>query len=244
MITQNPLAFIKQNYLQVIDRIHETALRVGRDPAEVRLVVVTKTHPLEYVEAVVAAGATYLGENYVEEAIPKILGLTSSHLVKWHMVGHVQSRKAALVCQYFHYMHSLDSLKLAARLSRFAGERGFRFPVLIECNLGGEVTKYGFPIWEEESWDALLPEIRQVVELPNLEVCGLMGMAPFFPEAESARPFFRRLRRFQDYLRKHIQDVDWRELSMGMSGDFEVAIEEGSTWVRIGTRIFGPRREE
>jgi len=235
-------AVIQQNYHQVMERIEAAARRSGREAESVRLVVVTKTQPLEAVEAVVAAGATCLGENYAEEAIPKIEAVSAQ--VSWHMIGHVQSRKASLVCRYFDYLHSLDSLKLAARLDRFAGEMGIRLPALIECNLAGEATKFGFPIWQETAWEACLDEIRQMTAFQHLAVCGLMGMAPYFSEAEPARPYFRRLRQFQAFLSRRLPEADWRELSMGMSGDFEVAIEEGATWVRIGTSIFGPRKYE
>jgi pyridoxal phosphate enzyme (YggS family) len=236
-----PEAKIKENFIQTLDQIGKAAITAGRDPDEIKLVVVTKTHPIEVVQAVVEAGAQYLGENYAEEAVQKIQSLSPEYEVQWHMIGHVQSRKAVLICDYFDYLHSLDSLKLAERLDRLAAERNLRLPVLLELNLGGEESKFGWPVWEEENWESLLDVIRQVAELSNLTIKGVMGMAPFFKDPDQARPFYRRLHLFRDFLRARISKVDWNELSMGMSGDFEVAIQEGATWVRIGQKILGPR---
>lgn len=233
---------IRENYFHTLERIAKAARIAGRAPEDIRLVVVTKTHPIEVVIAVVEAGAKYLGENYAEEAVLKIKELPAQYVVQWHMIGHIQSRKAALVCEYFDYVHSLDSLKLATRLDRFAGEHGRKLPVLVECNLGGEATKFGYPIWNEGLWKTILEEIAQIVELPNLSVRGVMGMAPFMAIAEEARPYYRRLRLFRDFLQSRLPRVDWRELSMGMSADFEVAVQEGATWVRIGQSILGARR--
>jgi PLP dependent protein len=203
--------------------------------------VVTKTHPIEVVRAVVEAGAEYLGENYAEEAVEKIQALPLNYKVQWHMIGHVQSRKAALICEYFDYLHSLDSLKLAERLDRLAAERKRRLPVLLELNLGGEESKFGWPIWDEKNWDTILDDINKVAALPYLTIKGLMGMAPFFFDPNDAKPFYRRLRLFRDFLWVRVPQLELNELSMGMSGDFEVAIQEGATWVRIGQKILGPR---
>jgi pyridoxal phosphate enzyme (YggS family) len=234
-------SFIQENYCKVLERIDQAARRSGRDPAEVKLVVVTKTHTLETVQAVVNAGAACLGENYAEEAISKIEGLHASRQIEWHMIGHVQSKKAEAVCNYFDYIQSVDSTKLAGRLDRFAREKERRIPILLECNLGGEATKFGWPVWDDSQWELMLSDIWQILECNYLDVRGLMGMAPYFSEPEQARQYFRKLRHFQQYLIRVIPKLDWRELSMGMSGDFEVAIEEGATWVRIGTSILGPR---
>jgi len=232
---------IKENFLKTLDQITKAAIMVGRDSGEIKLVVVTKTQPIEVVRAVVDAGAEYLGENYAEEAVQKIEALPPKYKVQWHMIGHVQSRKAALICEYFDYLHSLDSLKLAERLDRLAAERKRRLMVLLELNLGGEESKFGWPIWDEKNWDSLLDDINKVAALPNLMIKGLMGMAPFFDDPENARPFYCRLRLFRDFLRVRVPQIDLTELSMGMSGDFEVAVQEGATWVRIGQKILGPR---
>lgn len=233
---------IKDNYYKVLERIQQAARRSGRPADSVNLVVVTKTHPVEAIEAVIEAGARCLGENYADEALPKIQALSDRAGLEWHMIGHVQSRKASLVGEYFSYIHSLDSLKLAERLDRVAGLSGKRLPCLLECNTSGEESKFGFPAWQESSWETLFQDFGQIACLPNLELRGLMTMAPYFEDGQSARPYFQRLAGLQGFLKEHLPDHNWSDLSMGMSGDFEVAIEEGATWVRIGTSIFGSRQ--
>ena len=217
----------------------------GRDPGAVRLVVVTKSQPLAVVQAAIEAGILVLGENYAEEAVAKISALKSESEVEWHMIGHVQSRKADLVAGHFTMLHSLDSLKLAARLDRFCEAYGKTLPVLLEFNVGGEESKYGWPAWDEMRWPDLLPEVEKLLQLPHLNVRGLMTMPPYFEQAELSRPFFQRLRRLRDYLAAQFPpadaDADWRELSMGTSADFEAAVQEGATYVRIGQAILGPR---
>jgi pyridoxal phosphate enzyme (YggS family) len=232
---------IRNNYNIVLDRISRAARIAGRDPDEIHLVVVTKTHPIDVVQAVIEAGANHLGENYVEEAIPKIVSMHNIRDIKWHMIGHVQSRKARSVCEYFHYMHSLDNVKLAERLDRFSKELGQSIPVWLEVNTSGEASKNGWNICFEEQWGSILTDIKQIIALPNVDIQGLMTMPPFSDNPEDARPFYKRLRRFQEYLTSKIKQVSWRELSMGMSVDFEVAIQEGATWVRIGQAILGSR---
>jgi hypothetical protein len=235
---------IAANYGRVLHRIATAANRAGRSAEQVRLVVVTKGHPVETVRAAIAAGARDLGENYVEEALPKMEALSMLPGVCWHMIGHLQSRKAKSGADRFDWVHSLDSLKLAARLDRFAGEAGRRLPVLLECNVSGEQSKYGWKAYPESDWGELAEAISPVLELPHLEVCGLMTMAPYSSEPEDARPYFKRLRRLQSHLQGKFPDVTWKELSMGMSGDFEVAIQEGATIVRIGTAILGERPDQ
>lgn len=232
---------ILANYRRVLQQIEAAAGLVGRDPQSVKLVVVTKGHPVESVLDALDAGITVFGENYAEEGVAKKLACAATAEAEWHMIGHVQSRKARLVCQHFDWLHSLDSLKLAQRLDRFANELGRRMPLLLECNVSGEQTKFGWPAWDEDCWEALLPDFAQIAELENLELRGLMTMAPFFNEPEPARPYFQRLRRLKEFLTRCLPQVGWDELSMGMSGDFTVAIQEGATIVRIGTAIMGPR---
>ena len=237
---------IRRNYARVLEQIDDAARSAGRDPAAIRLLVVTKGHPVESVQQAVAAGIRLFGENYVEEAVEKmqtlaIRGVAASNELEWHMIGHLQSRKARLVCEHFAYLHALDSLKLAERLDRFAAEAGRKLPVLLECNVSGEQTKFGYPVWNEAAWQELAGEFARLLELPQLQVRGLMTMAPFFDQPEPARPYFQRLRRFQAYLEKSLPQSDWAELSMGMSGDFTVAVQEGATLVRVGTAIMGVR---
>ena len=233
---------IQENYFQVCEEITSTAIRSGRQAEDVRLVVVTKTHPIEAVQAVVESGATFLGENYADEALPKIQSMVDYPEVNWHMIGHVQSRKSGLVANYFDYLHALDSLKLAARLDRQAAEVNRVLPVLIECNTSQEESKYGFPAWDESFWPDLKNKLQILGTYQNLLVKGLMTMAPYADDPEKARPYFARLKKLQEYLAGQLHFSDWSELSMGMSGDFKIAIEEGATWVRIGTRILGARQ--
>lgn len=241
MVTALSLESIRDNLEWVQERIIKAAQSVGRSADSVTLVVVTKGHSLERVRAVVEAGARRLGENYVEEALDKIASLQGGIGVEWHMIGHIQSRKAKPVCLYFDYVHSLDSLKLATRLNRFAEELGKRLPVLLECNVSGEQSKFGFPVWEESLWDAFFDQAAQIASLAHLDVRGLMTMAPYFEDSELARPYFRRLARLRDALSARAPQSRWSELSMGMSGDFETAIQEGATIVRIGQAILGAR---
>ena len=232
---------IRTRYGQVRERIDAAARKAGRNPDSVRLVVVTKTHPLETVRAALEVGIRDLGENYAEEAVEKIQAIGALEGLCWHMIGHVQSRKADLVAQNFNFMQSLDSLKLANRLERFAAEAGRILPVLLECNVGGEESKFGYPAFEQARWEALRADAQQIAQLPHLEIRGLMTMPPLFDDAEKTRPFFQKLRELRDYLSKRVPQAKWGELSMGTSADFTAAVEEGATLVRVGTAILGAR---
>ncbi len=203
--------------------------------------VVTKTQPLEVVRAAIEAGVAILGENYPEEGVMKIQSLREFSAVEWHMIGHVQSRKAQLVAGNFNLLHSLDSLKLATRLDRFCREAKCKLPVLLEFNVGGEDSKSGWIARDESLWPSLLDDVAAVIALPDLQVRGLMTMPPLGSDAEFSRPFFQQLRRLREYLAGQFPQTDFSELSMGTSGDFEVAVQEGATIVRIGTAIVGAR---
>jgi pyridoxal phosphate enzyme (YggS family) len=205
-------------------------------------VVVTKSQPVDVVQAAIEAGVRILGENYPEEAVTKIQFLTGQSGVEWHMIGHVQSRKARLVADHFALLHSLDSLKLAQRLDRFAAERNHVLPVLLEFNVGGEESKAGWDASQDARWEALLPETDSILKLPHLSIRGLMTMPPLESNPEDARRFFERLRRLREYLSAQFPQADWRELSMGTSADYTVAVEEGATLVRVGTAIVGARK--
>ena len=233
---------IRENHQRILDRIVAAARTSDRTPDAVRLVVVTKTQPLEIVEAAIEAGVRIFGENYPEEGVQKIEALSAQSGVEWHMIGHVQSRKARLVADHFALLHSLDSLKLAHRLDRFSAERQRLLPVLLEFNTGGEESKSGWNAFDESRWNEFLPEIAQLLDLPNLRVHGLMTMPPLGTDPEESRRFFRRLRRLRDHLAAQFPQADWSELSMGTSADFEVAVEEGATLVRVGTAIIGARK--
>jgi len=233
---------IKNNLEIVYENISQAAIRSGRKPDEVKLVVVTKTHPVETVQMVIEAGAQHIGENYIEEARDKLAMIDNPDNCFWHMIGHVQSRKSSQVVEYFDYLHSLDSLKLAQRLDTQANSKGVKLPVMFEFNVSGEESKSGWQAVDEDNWKELLPVIESVVSLGNLQVRGLMTMPPYTIQPEEARQYYQKLSRLQIYLRNHIPVIDWNELSMGMSGDYQVAVEEGATWVRIGQAILGARR--
>lgn len=232
---------IREKYQYTLDQITAAARKRHRDPDQVRLVVVTKSQPIEVVRAAIDAGVGILGENYPEEAVTKIQSLAAQSAVEWHMIGHVQSRKARLVVDHFALLHSLDSLKLAQRLNRFAAERDRLLPVLLEFNVGGEESKSGWDAAQEAQWNAFLPEIAELIELPHLRVRGVMTMPPLGSDPQDSRRFFQRLRRLRDYLDAQFPGVNWRELSMGTSADYTVAVEEGATLVRVGTAIVGAR---
>lgn len=233
---------IRERYLQTLDQISSAARKSSRNPEDIRLVVVTKSQPVEVASAAIEAGVRILGENYAEEGVTKIQSLAGQSGVEWHMIGHVQSRKARLVVDHFALLHSLDSLKLAQRLNRFAAEGNRVLPVLLEFNVGGEESKSGWDASDEAHWDALLPDLASILDFPNLRVHGLMTMPPLETEPEESRRFFLRLRRLRDHLASQFPKADWRELSMGTSADYSVAVEEGATLLRVGTAIVGARK--
>ncbi len=222
---------IRDRLLLVQDRIRAAASRVGRQASSVTLVAVSKAMPLDVIREGVEAGITILGENRVQEARDKIAALP--HVARWHLVGHLQTNKAKLAIQLFELIHSLDSLKLAQILDRLGQELAKPMRCLIEVNLGGEQSKSGM------TEDGVRPLLEGAAGLRRLRIEGLMAIPPFLPDPEQIRPYFRRLRTLRDKLRDEGFALD--ELSMGMTHDFEVAIEEGATLVRIGTAIFGPR---
>lgn len=237
------------------ERIQLAARRVGRNPAEVTLIAVTKTHPVEVMQAAYQAGVRHFGENRVEEGRSKIVAfnewlaasLDDDKQPTWHMIGHLQSRKVADALAHFDVIHSVDSLKLAERLNRLAERDKLEspIPVLLECNVSGEASKYGFELsqWQEdrEIRADFFDVVQRIAELPQLRLGGLMTMAPIVLDPELARPVFVALRTLRDALIGEFPDTEWKHLSMGMTDDFEVAIEEGATLIRVGRAIFGPR---
>ncbi|PDW02346.1 YggS family pyridoxal phosphate-dependent enzyme [Candidatus Viridilinea mediisalina] len=228
------------------ERIANAAQQAGRDPASVTLVVVTKTHPPALVAAAVAAGARDLGENRVQEALNKINALAElTPAPRWHLIGHLQRNKARLAATHFGLVHSVDSLRLAEALARHVPS-GQRLPILLQFNVSGEASKEGFTLAggasNRPALEALLPELERIVALPSLAVHGLMTIAPLADDPEAARPHFRTLRELRDELARCFPQATWRELSMGMSDDFTVAISEGATIVRLGRAILGGRQ--
>ena len=225
---------LQVNIEQVRAAITQSAERVGRNPADVTLVAVSKTMPVELVQMAYNLGVTDFGENRVQEALPKIEAFHPQD-ARWHMIGHVQSNKAKRVAGPFALVQSVDSLRLAEALNRHASEVGRRLSVLLQVNVAGEASKEGV------SLDQAVELARQVVALPSLSVEGLMTIAPLVENSEDARPVFCRLRLLRERLRAEAPQSTWQHLSMGMTGDYRVAIEEGATIVRVGRAIFGER---
>lgn len=226
---------LKKRLDNVKDRINKTALKCGRDPESIHLVAVSKTIPANRVREAIMAGVTTLGENYVQEARNKF-NVLGTFPVSWHFIGHLQSNKAKYAVRLFDLIHSVDSLKLARELNQQAKKVNKIQDVLIQINISKEPSKSGSDIENAANL------IKDIVLFENLTVKGFMAMPPFFNNPENARPYFTALRNLRDQIQKDFPGVDLNELSMGMTGDFEVAIEEGATFVRIGTAIFGERR--
>jgi len=241
---------IETNVARVRERIVAAAQRVGRRPEEITLVAITKTFAAPVVAAAYRAGLREFGENRVEEASTKIPVfrelVPTPELLRWHMVGHVQRRKARLAIELFDLIHSVHSLRLAQRINRDAEQVGKVVPVLLEVNVSGEVSKHGFnlsPFVGSQAKASFIADVEQTLMLPYVRLGGLMTMAPMVTDPEEARPVFSVLRALRDELSQRFPEADWRELSMGMTDDFEVAIEEGATMVRVGRGVFGERKQ-
>ena len=225
---------IASNLTEIRARIDAACQRSQRDPDSVRLVAVSKTQPSTSVDTAAAAGQKLFGENYVQEFVTKTEEVTAP--VQWHFIGSLQSNKVKYLAGRVAMIHSVDRLSLAEELDRQWGKLGQTLEILIEVNLGDEESKGG------ASADAAIELVRRVATLPHLQICGLMALPPYLEDAEAVRPYFRRLRELAERITAaNIAGVSMRELSMGMSHDFEVAIEEGATLVRVGTAIFGAR---
>ena len=226
---------LKDNIARVRERMAVACGRCGRRPEEVTLIAVSKTVPAERIRPAYEAGLRDFGENRVQEAKEKRPALAGLDIT-WHLIGHLQTNKVKPARELFQWVHSIDSFRLAEKLDHAGEGRAARLPVLLEVNLGEEVTKFG--AGEQE----VIHLAEQVGRLPTLELRGLMVVPPYLENPEEVRPFFRRLRELARTIEsRNLPNVSMRELSMGMSHDFEVAIEEGATMVRVGTAIFGPR---
>jgi len=232
------LVSISDNIAQIRRRMAEAAHRVGRDPSGISLMAVSKTQAPERIRGAYEAGLRLFGENRVQEFVGKAAALRELADAEWRMIGHLQSNKAAKTAELFTAVDSVDSLRLAEKLNTAAGEQRKKLVVLIEINVGGETAKSGVAAESEE-----LQELLQGAGgLEHLEFRGLMTVPPFTQDPEQARPYFRALRELRDQIAaRRLPGISMQALSMGMSHDFEVAIEEGSTCVRIGTAIFGER---
>ncbi len=230
-----PMENLKGRLENVRDRIKKAALECGRNPDSIHLIAVSKTISANIVEEAINAGVTVLGENYVQEARDKISAL-SKYQTSWHFIGHLQSNKAKYAVKLFDLIHSVDSIKLASEIHKQAQKSDKVQKILIQVNISREKTKSGISV--EETTDL----INEVSKFDNVAVKGLMTMPPYFNQPDRVRPFFAALRDLRDQINdKAISGVSLDELSMGMTGDFEVAIAEGATMVRVGTAIFGER---
>ncbi len=220
---------IAENLRSVETRIDNAAQKSGRRREDITLVTVTKTRSVDEIREAIACGATDIGENYVQEAQDKFAAIGDA--VRWHMIGHLQRNKARHAVEFFSLIHSVDSVDLASEIGRRAEAIGKSIDVLVEVKISGEATKFGVDP------DATLNLVDKIVQVSGVKLCGLMGMAPFAENPEDTRPFFASLKQLWDKL----PDEQRLYLSMGMTSDFDVAVEEGANMVRIGTAIFGPR---
>jgi pyridoxal phosphate enzyme (YggS family) len=223
---------VKENLLRVMEKIEEAARKIGRDPNEIKLVAVSKTVEVARIMEAIEAGISILGENYVQEAQKKIEEI--GRPVSWHFIGHLQTNKAKYAIRLFDMIHSLDSVPLAEELNRRAEQADRVMKVMIEVNLSKEATKFGT---DEE---VVVNLAKRIQNLNHLSLEGLMTMPPYFDSPEMSRPYYIALRALKEKMVK--EGVPMKDLSMGMSNDFEIAIEEGATYVRVGTAIFGPRK--
>ena len=225
---------LKEQLMQVEENIQKACKRAGRSRDEVTLIAVSKTKPVEVLQEAYDLGVRVFGENKVQELTQKYEALPKD--IQWHMIGHLQRNKVKYIIDKACLIHSLDSERLAETISLEAGKHGIVMPVLVEVNIAREESKYG--IYEEN----VLPFIEKISKLPHIRVEGLMTIAPFVEDAEENRIFFQKLRKlYVDIKSKSIDNVNMCNLSMGMTGDYQVAIEEGATMVRVGTGIFGER---
>ncbi len=226
------MSSVAENLERVREQVAEAAAKVGRAVDEIQLIAISKTHDAEKVRAAYGAGQTLFGESRVQEARAKIPELPSN--LRWHFVGHLQKNKIRHALPLFELFHSVDSLALAQEMSRIADEEGMHPRVLLEVNVAGEASKFGF------ARTALRGEMEQLLALRRLTIEGLMTIPPLAPEAEASRKFFVQLRELRDGLESEFQ-MKLPRLSMGMTNDFAIAVEEGATLVRVGTAIFGER---
>jgi PLP dependent protein len=229
------MADIAANCRALHNRIAEAARRSGRNPHEIKLLGAAKAQSVEAIRAAVAAGVALIGENYVQEARAKIPAISAA--VEWHMIGHLQRNKTKLAVELFEVIESVDSFELAREIDKEGRKKGKTVRVFLEVNLGGEESKSGL------AKEKVLHLLRAAGELPHLKIEGLMALPPFKENPEEVRPYFRQLRELQLRLQQEsFPNVYLKELSMGMTHDYMVAVEEGATIVRIGTALFGPRR--
>jgi pyridoxal phosphate enzyme (YggS family) len=231
---------IKENIEKVKERIRKAAKRCGRDDSDIQLIAVTKQKSAAVVKTLAENGIRRIGESYLQEALFKI-ELLESLDIEWHMIGNIQRGKEKHIASRFQVVHSLGAIRTARELNKNAAKINKVLPVYLELNVSGESTKQGWIVKEGQSPEILLPEFEEIMDYHSLDILGLMTMAPYSLDPEDSRPYFTRMREIRDYLLTTMPNLSITDLSMGMSGDFEVAIEEGATVVRIGSALVGPR---
>jgi len=235
---------ISQNYQEFLEKISICASKANRSASQIKLIVVTKNQPTENIIEVIQAGAKYIGENYPEETIKKwnLIDNVYKDPVEIHLIGHLQSRKIQLILNRFNAFHALDSIRLAEKInSRITQEKLKPLPIFLQFNVSGENEKYGWLADEEKNWSNLCNDFERLLEMKGLNLLGLMTMPPFVINSEDNRKYFERLHRLRDFFIKRYPEIDLPELSMGTSQDYEAAILEGATYLRIGTMIMGNR---
>lgn len=232
---------IASNLASVRSKIEQALEASGRPLGAAQLLVVTKGQSVEKIQALIDSGGILLGENYPEETARKIPELTLSSKVNWHMIGHIQSRKIKYLVQYFDQIESVDSLETAKKLESKFAEAGKQIKVMLEVNVSGEQSKQGFDLVSRTQWLAFVEDIRLVMDLPHLELVGLMTMPPLGGDPESSRVYFRSCRELGSFINDTLKLNVISQLSMGTSHDYPVAVEEGATIVRVGEAIMGPR---
>ena len=233
---------IRQNYATVQEKVAETLSNYRDRGDSVKVIVVSKRKSVEVISAAIQAGIDTFGENYPEEAAEKMDRLGTDQ-PSWHMIGHIQSRKAGIVAARFGMVHSIDTFRIADKLNQARPTGLSPLPILLECNVSGEDSKFGLPANHPNHWPAVLEIAQQISALDRLALVGLMTMPPWNEDPEKARPYFAQLRQLRDWMQKEDPRFDLPHLSMGTSGDYIAAIKEGATMVRIGTAILGSRTQ-
>jgi len=225
---------------KVLRRIEQAALSVGRDPSRIDLIAVTKQKEPVVIKELVEKGINKIGESYLKEALFK-QQLLAKLDIEWHMIGMIQRGKEQKIVKHFEQIHSVDRLELAVEINKEASQLDKIIPIYLECNVSGESTKHGWETYKDDLWDQITPDIAEICDLESLRVQGLMTMAPYSKNPEDSRPYFVRLHKLLDFLNNKFPNSGFTGLSMGMSGDFEPAVQEGATILRIGSALVGQR---
>jgi len=237
----NNMETISDRYSRILESINNVCMKTGRNPEHIKLVVVTKKQSTEKILQVIQAGASILGENYPEEGYTKFKAIPENYSVQWHMIGHIQSRKLKFVAGFCSYVHTIDRLEIASGLDKEIKKAEKTIPALLEVNLSGEENKFGFSAAHPEGRNQLFHDVEKMLQYDAIELLGLMTMPPFTKNAEDSREIFRQCRLLQEEISRIFSLPSFIQLSMGTSQDYEVAIQEGATFLRIGEAIMGER---